>query len=446
MSAAPYRCPFCGEGIGIRVEGDGCPHCGAPARARSVPVLLADHLAGQPVAKLSEHLPALVFSPTVERKALAARFPRLTCVTLYGDYGTDVVQGVDARDLSGFADKSFAAHVSVALFDYFTEHEAALAEAFRVLAPGGVFATLILENRLTGGAPHVVKTLSKKPGYYDYWPDGVDILSIGVGVDWLVRAMRDAGFSGARHIAIPDPISNGISHWFVGTRSVSLASHIAGLFRRRRAAARCPLCGTVFPPDFTAGDCPSCRAPARLRSLPEVWNKIEAQPFDKPLLGFALAGAERAFLAARVPQVVSVSLHGDYGAGHVTGVDIRDLARFADASFSCVFAILLFDYFAEHEAALAEVARVLAPGGVFATAILESRLSDDDAPPSVTKTIESRPGYFDYVPAERPLVSIRVGRRWFAAAMARAGLEAESVTVEDAASSERTTWFIGRRR
>jgi hypothetical protein len=89
---------------------------------------------------------------------------------------------------------------------------------------------------------------------------------------------------------------------------------------------------------------------------------------------------------------------------------------------------------------------VLTPGGVFATAILEGRLAADGSAPKVMKTIKPAPGYFDYVPEDRPLVSIRVGRDWFLAAMERAGFAAETVVVEDALTRESTHWFIGRKR
>ena len=348
MSADAYRCPLCGQEVTERAAGDACPHCGAPARARSVAVLFAEHLAGQPLQALRERLPALLFSPAGERRILAGLFPRLSAVTLYGNYGDDVAQGVDVRDLSQFADASFAAHLSIVLFDYFTEHEAALAEAFRVLAPGGLFATLILDSRIHEGAPRVVKTIEKKKGYYDYWPDGVDILSIGVGAGWLVEAMRGAGFADAAHVAIPDPISGYVSHWFVGSKPAGVLDRLANVFRRRAPPPVCSICKTAFPPGFGGGDCPSCKAPTRLRSLPVAWERVASDAIDGPFLGFALTGAERTFLASRAGEIVSVSLFGNYGAGHISGVDVRDLSRFANGSFATVFSILLFDYFAEH--------------------------------------------------------------------------------------------------
>jgi SAM-dependent methyltransferase len=454
-------CTLCGGEIAPgSMRADDCPHCGAPARARSLPALLGE----LGIARdLRANLPALVFAPAgVERKPLGEHFAHLQPVTLYGNYGGDVALGIDARDLSRFAPDSFAAHMSLALFDYFVEQDKALADAFRVLAPGGIFATLIVDGRVRNdaSAPAVQYVIEKKPGYYDYWPEDVALLSVAVGRDWLVAALRRAGFADARYIAIPDPASGYVSHWFVGRKpeSSSVSARLSRWLARRKnakspepvriaATGDCTICGKPLGKPSPRGDCPSCGAPARLRSLPRVWDRIASRTaFDKPLLGFALAGAERKFLERQVGEIVSVSLHGDYGRGHISGVDVRDLSRFADGSFSCVLAILLFDYFPEHEQALAEVARVLKPGGVFATAIFEGRLTPDAARPTVVKTIKSAPGYFDYVPEDRPLVSIRVGRGWFRDAMERAGFTAEIAAVEDTLSKERTIWFIGRKR
>ncbi|HWD28505.1 MAG TPA: methyltransferase domain-containing protein [Rhizomicrobium sp.] len=461
-----YRCPVCGQLVAARIaSGDACPHCAAPARVRSLPVLLQQHLADQPPEALREALPALCFAPLgSEREILHKRFAHLTAVTLYGDYGADVARGVDGRDLSRFADGAFSGHVSIALFDYFTEQEQALGEAWRVLAQGGVFATLILDARVRDDAapPQVVKKIEKRPGYYDYWPDGVDLLSVGVGQHWLVRAIQAAGFVEARHIAIPDPISGYVSHWFVGRKPEPgrLARAIAGFKARLKpqsrrkaperiaAVANCTLCGAALKASDRRDDCPSCRQPARTRGMPLVWSRIarKGARFAKPLLGFALSGAERPFLAPYFPSVVSASLYGDYGTGHITGVDVRDLSRFEDAAFSGVFSILLFDYFAEHEQALAEVARVLEPGGLFVMAMNPGRVSEGAEPPAIIKTIQSRPGYFDYVPPETPLSSVHVGGEWFAAAMERAGFAVRRFTVADALAPETTPWFVGVKR
>lgn len=462
--AAEPTCTLCGLHIAA-AQGDDCPHCGAPARARSLPVLLRGPLADHPAPDLDESLPALVFAPGgVERKPLAERFARIQAVTLYGNYGEDVDTGVDVRDLSRFAEASFSAHLSVALFDYFLEQDVALAEAFRVLAPGGVFATLIVDGRVRAdnAAPAVQHVIQRRPGYYDYWPDGIDLLSVAVGRDWLVAAMKRAGFVDARYVAIPDPASRYISHWFVGRKpEQSLLARTAasiGSFLRPRnpsepperiaALPTCTLCGTSLKSASTGEDCPSCHQPARLRGLPLVWSRVahEGKRFRRPLLGFALSGAERPFLEPYFPLTVSVSLYGNYGTGHLTGVDVRDLSRFDAESFSCVFSILLFDYFTEHEQALAQIARVLQSGGLFVTAINPTRVSEGGEPPTIVKTIQPKPGYFDYVPAATPLPSVRVGSDWLVAAMERAGFTVRRFIVADMLAHDPTPWFVGIKR
>lgn len=464
-----YRCTLCGKDVTARIEsGDACPHCGGSARTRSLPALLDEQLGDAPAQVLRDGLPLLVFAPLdAERKVLAGRFAGITPVTLYGNYGPDLVRGVDARDLSGFADGSFAMHLSLALFDYFTEHENALAEAFRVLAPGGVFATLIIDARVRDDAspPAVAKKIEKKPGYYDYWPDGVDLLSVSVGKDWLVDAIRDAGFDDAQHVTFPDPISGYVSHWFTGRKpehgrarpkavpAAALPSsppppslrHVKS--GRVAAVGHCTICGKPFAPDTARDNCPSCNAPSRLRSLPLVWDAVaKDECFAKPLLGFALTTGERRILGPHFPAAVSASLYGDYGAGHINGVDARDLSRFSAGEFACVFSILLFDYFFEHDKALREAARVLERGGLFMTCILDSRVSGDGARPAIIKTIERAPGYFDYVPADKALLSVHVGSKWFLAAMKRAGFSARYLVVDDAISTQKSRWFVGRKR
>ncbi|HWA89880.1 MAG TPA: methyltransferase domain-containing protein [Rhizomicrobium sp.] len=450
-----YRCTLCSREILLPIaSGDACPHCGGAARTRSLPVLLNEHLADLPPKALRDSLPVLVFAPlSAERAVLLNRFASLKAVTLYGGYGADVERGVDARDLSRYPDAAFAGHVSLALFDYFTEQQQALDEAWRVLAPGGIFATLILDARVRddASAPVVTKKIEKKPGYYDYWPDGVDLLSVGVGRDWLVEAMRASGFEDARHVAIADPVSGYVAHWFVGVKPLDGKSRPAvappPAEPAPAATERCTICGKPFPSGITQDNCPSCNAPSRLRGLPVIWSEVVGElGFNKPLLGFAMTAAERHILAPFFPEIVSVSLYGSYGAGHIAGVDARDLSRFADGAFGCVFSILLFDYFFEHEQALAEAARVTAPGGLFITLILDSRVSDDAAKPSVMKTIAPRPGYFDYVPADKALLSVHVGQEWFLKTMRRAGFAAQCLETRDAIAPGRNRWFVGWRR
>jgi hypothetical protein len=162
-----------------------------------------------------------------------------------------------------------------------------------------------------------------------------------------------------------------------------------------------------------------------------------------PLLGIAMVTAERKQLASVFKSFRSASLFGNYGAGHETGVDVRDLSRYAAGSFSGVFGILLFDYFEQHEQALAECFRVIAPGGIFFTHIGSYRLLDGDVPPKLDRVIKPREGYFEYVPKAEGLPSVKVGREWFIKAMGRAGFATMNYIVEDKASQMRLDWFVG---
>lgn len=159
-----------------------------------------------------------------------------------------------------------------------------------------------------------------------------------------------------------------------------------------------------------------------------------------------MTSAEEQLLSAAFSKFESVSLFGKYRSGHQSGVDVRDLGRFQSNRFLGVFASLLFDYFEEHEKALAECWRVLADGGILFTHIASYRLSADEAAPKGGKVIKPRAGYFEYLGAEGELPSITVGRQWFVKAMSRAGFEAEIVTVEDKGSGLIIEWFVGMKR
>lgn len=213
----------------------------------------------------------------------------------------------------------------------------------------------------------------------------------------------------------------------------------------------CPICGDPLETLDDGGYCPTCRAPARARSLPALLERTivpqvrAAGVVDLPLLTFAATGAEKGVLARTFPQLRSVSLFGDYGDDHETGVDVRDLSRYSDASFSGMFGILLFDYFPEHESALRETARVLAPGGVLFMLILTSRVLPGDGPPEVTRRIEPRAGYFDYIPEGGELLNVTVGQDWLLEAIARAGLHPQQVRLRDPWTRESLEWFVGQK-
>jgi hypothetical protein len=218
------------------------------------------------------------------------------------------------------------------------------------------------------------------------------------------------------------------------------------------SAIPCPICGAPLENLDQRGDCPGCKSPARTRSLPAVLESVVGPHLAKtpnaalPLLAFATTGAERPLLTPYFKAIQPASLYGRYASDNMVGVDVRDLSRFAPASFSGAFGILLFDYFPEHEKALAELSRVIAPGGVFFTLILPSRVEPDPSPPVVARKIKPRPGYFDYIPEGSELLSVNVGQDWLLRAIARAGFTPLQLRVPDPATSEISQWFIGIRR
>jgi hypothetical protein len=219
----------------------------------------------------------------------------------------------------------------------------------------------------------------------------------------------------------------------------------------RPAVPACPICGVRLESVGEKGECLACKSPARTRSLPPVLDGLVGPALahtdrDLPLLAFAATGAEKTQLKRHFEKLCSVSLFGKYGNDHISGVDVRDLSRFADASFSGAFGILLFDYFPEHEKALHELSRVVAPGGILFTLILPSRILPDASAPVVTRKIQPRAGYFEYIPEGGELLNIHVGQDWLLGAIARAGFAPRQMRVPDPVTDEISQWFIGIRQ
>ncbi len=211
----------------------------------------------------------------------------------------------------------------------------------------------------------------------------------------------------------------------------------------------CTICAKPITRMDRKGHCPHCNSPARTRSLPIVLERFvrlrlpKSLATEKPLLAFAMTAAEKKALGATFAKFTSVSLYGNYGVDHIEGVDARDLSRFPSDFFSGVFSILLFDYFVEVDKALEECFRVIAPGGLFFTYVGGYRLVDGDLPATVQSVIRRTETYFNYVPEESGMVSIKVGRETFVRAMERVGFEARHTSIWDEASGERSDWFIG---
>ena len=201
------------------------------------------------------------------------------------------------------------------------------------------------------------------------------------------------------------------------------------------AGTGCGICGSALADDSEI--CPGCGSRGRTRAIPTVLDRLDLGSAGLPLLVFGGTELEARALIARFPglRLKSVSLYRYYLPGHEMGVDARDLSRYPAGAFAGHFSSLLFDYFPEHQQALAEAYRVIVPGGVFVTHIAPYRLLEDDSPPEVLGSA-----------LEEEFPDTHVGARWFIDAISAAGFEAQWIQVrEQAGVGRRADWFIGRK-
>jgi SAM-dependent methyltransferase len=199
----------------------------------------------------------------------------------------------------------------------------------------------------------------------------------------------------------------------------------------------CVFCGSKLSRS-KFGICTGCHARPRTRSIPIVLREAAVLP----CLAFSAAAAEKTLLRPLFPRIESVSLFGRYGNAHRDGVDARNLSGIPDSSCAAHYSCLLFDYFPEHESALAEAFRVLAPGGVFLTHIQDTRLSESRRPPKSISAIRPRPGYYDYIPADSGMHNVRVGALWVLDTMSRLRMTASRYRIVDG-SGVPCDWFVG---
>lgn len=206
----------------------------------------------------------------------------------------------------------------------------------------------------------------------------------------------------------------------------------------------CDACGTallVGPPLF---HCATCNASPRRRSFHRIFREGRLAPREAGAKALCIA-EERANHELIEPfyAITQAALYGRYRKTGLEGVDIRDLAPFADASFDLVTAVGVLDYVEGADRAFASVARVLRPGGLFVLHILPQLMRDGDAPPRLNKTLFSTDTWLAYIPRDVPISTFFYTVGWTAQALRDAGFVPDVIEHDD--PSGRQTWFLARR-
>lgn len=440
------QCDVCGAAVEAFKDFNGpkrkCGVCGSLERQRTFASLMKRDKSLLDI----KNSKVLLISPSVSEKRLFSALEGLELTTLdvRAEIKPDVV--ADVCDMSKLADGSFNIVFACHVLSHVHDLKTALSEISRVLWDGGVFINHepssqgALTRELTD-----IKEISAHYGLEAYEKYKVGRFRNFGELDIESRFMP---FFKRTKRELIDPITDAKVIWNfwrkpVG-RSIEPSSITCNL-----AVSDCPVCHDPLTEVESGQNCKGCGSRARLRSMAPLMREYLAprmrdnRAVELPLLAFAMTGAERKFLSTIFKSIKSVSLFGNYSTDHESGVDMRDLSRYPPDGFSGVFGCLLFDYFPEHEQALRECYRVIAPGGVFFTHIAPYRLVDGDMSPQQKGAIKSRAGYFEYLPDKTELPDVKVGREWFLSAMERVGFKTALVRVRDAVPSLVSEWFIG---
>lgn len=132
-NAEKYGYRFFGQGETINIESYSCPHCGASDRERLYALYLDDLPAPKPVEsgqKMLHFAPEPALADHIRRMA---RFEYRSA-----DRGMDTVDDqVDIADMGRYQEGAFDCFICSHVLEHVTGDRAALAELFRILAPGG---------------------------------------------------------------------------------------------------------------------------------------------------------------------------------------------------------------------------------------------------------------------------------------------------------------------
>ncbi len=386
----------------------------------------------------------LLISPSVSEKKLfgSREGVQLSTLDVREEVKPDIV--ADLCNMQNVASGSFDVIYACHVLSHVHDLPAALSEIFRVLSKDGIFISF--EPSSSNSATRKIKNVEEITAYY------------GREIYEKYKVGRFQNFGELDIDAIFSP--HFARKKYEATDRITGTSMIWNVWRKRNcvmptakaahySVTACPVCGNALREVEAGQNCPQCGSRARLRAMAPLVNQYiktrmpDLTVTEQPLLAFAMTDAERKLLAPVFKRFKSVSLFGTYGDDHETGVDMRDLSRYSNDSFSGVFGCLLFDYFPEHEQALKECYRVTEPGGIFFTHIAPYRLLDGDAEPLLKGRIKSRSGYFEYLPEKTELPDVKVGRDWFSDAMKRVGFDVTVVQVRDEPSGLVSEWFVG---
>lgn len=208
--------------------------------------------------------------------------------------------------------------------------------------------------------------------------------------------------------------------------------------------AICESCGAALVVEAPLFHCAVCNGSPRRRSFHRLFREGRMGPQEPGAKALCIAeeGTNRRLIAPHF-AITSAALYGRHSKGSMEGVDIRDLAPFADASFDLVTAVGVLDYVEGAERAFASVARVLRPGGLFVLHILHHLMLEGDEPPRLNKTLFSTDTWLSHVPRDVPVSTFFYTIGWTAQALNKAGFATEVIRHDDPSGPQ--TWFLARR-